>query len=120
MSSLSRWSYTETLTVWPPASFDAYGQPTFGTPYTLAGTWEHGGDTVTDDSGNEFVAASKYYFELEDGSASMPTREGYIKRGDHTGTADPVAAGAERIKKVGGWSMTMFGSSEIPDWVLFT
>lgn len=119
MSSIANWSYTSTLTIWPPSSFDAYGQPTFGTPYTLLGSWEEGGDSVTDENGTEFVAASKYYFEI-DTSSELPKREGYIKRGDHTATADPLAAGAEKIRKVGGWDMTAFGSTEKPDYVVYT
>ena len=120
MSSLAAWSYTATLTVWPAASFDAYGQPTFGAPYTLTGSWEFGGDVQTDANGNEFVAMSKYYFELADGSELIPERDGYIMRGDHTATADPITAGAEQIKKVTGWDMGMFGSTETPDWMVMT
>lgn len=120
MSTIAAWSYTQTLTVWPAASYDEYGQPTFGAPYTIIGSWEFGGDLQTDDSGNEFVARSKYYFELADGSASLPVREGYIKRGDLTATANPITAGAEQIKKVTGWDMGMFGATEIPDWLVMT
>lgn len=120
MSSIARWSYKATLTVWPASSYDDYGQPTFGTPYTLTGSWIFGGDLQTDDNGNEFVSRSKYYFELADGSSLLPVREGYIMRGDITGTADPIAAGAEQIKKVNGYDSTMFGSTEIPDWVVIT
>ena len=119
MSSISRWSYTSTITVWPPASFDAYGQPTFGTPFTILGNWEEGGDTQTDQNGSEFVPTGTYYFEAST-SSDAPEREGYIKRGDHTAIADPLTAKAEKVKKVGAWDMTPFGSTEIPDWVAYT
>lgn len=120
MSSLAAWSYKATLTVWPNASFDEYGQPTFGTPYTIVGSWSFGGDVQTDDSGSEFVSRSKYYFELPDGSSLLPKRDGYIIRGDLTATPSPITAGAEQIKKVTGWDMKMFGSTEIPDWLVVT
>jgi hypothetical protein len=120
VSTIAAWSYTQTLTVWPASSYDKYGQPTFGTPYTLTGSWAVGGDTVTDDDGSEFVAMSKYYFQLADGSASLPKRGGYIKRGALTGTANPITAGAEQIKKIAGYDMGMFGSAELPDWIVYT
>lgn len=120
MSSLAAWSYNQPLTIWPAASYDAYGQPTFGTPYLLTGSWAVGGDIQTDASGNEFVAMSKYYFELADNASTLPKREGYIKRGDHTLVASPITANAEQIKKVVGWDSTMFGATEIPDWVVYT
>lgn len=120
MSTLAAWSYESTLTVWPAASYDAYGQPTFGTPYTVAGSWSVGGDMQTDDNGEQFVAASKYYFEYDPDSATLPARGGFIKRGTHTSTADPIAAGAEKIRKVAGFDMAMFGATEVPDWIVYT
>lgn len=120
MSSLANWSYEAVVTVWPAASYDQYGQPTFGTPYTLQADWAFGGDLQTDATGNEFVAQSKYYFELADESPLMPVREGYVKRGDHTASLDPIAAGAEQIKKVSGWPALKFGQGELPDWILMT
>lgn len=120
MSTLAAWSYTQALTVWPAASFDAYGQPTFGTPYIVTGSWQIGGDTVTDVSGDEFTAMGKYYFEMATDSASLPVRGGYIKKGSHTGTSDPLAAGAEMIRKVEGYDVAMFGASEVPDWIAYT
>ncbi len=119
MSSIAHWSYTATLTVWPLSSTDDYGQPTFGSPYTLTGSWEVGGDTQTDETGSEFVATSKYYFELESDGA-LPKRGGYILKGDHTAQANPITAKAEQIKKVGGWDAGMFGADEIPDFVIYT
>jgi len=120
MSTIANWSYTQTITVWPDASYDDYGQPTFGTPYTLTGSWSVGGDTQTDADGEEFVATSKYYFELAEDSSSLPERGMYIKKGDLTGTADPLTAGAEKIKKVEGFDVGMFGSDELPDWIVYT
>lgn len=120
MSTIASWSYTQDLTVWPASSFDAYGQPTFGTPYLVTGSWEVGGDTVTDANGDEFTAAGKYYFEMATDSVTLPVRGGYIKKGDSTATADPLTAGAEMIRKVSCYDVGMFGSSEIPDWIVYT
>lgn len=120
MSTIAAWSYKSTLTVWPAASHDEYGQPTYGTPYTLTGSWSIGGETEVDDNGEEFVANSKYYLEIAEDSANLPKRGGYIMKGDQTATANPITAGAEKIKKVNGFDMTMFGASETPDWVVMT
>lgn len=120
MSSIAKWSYKSTLTIWPVGTTDIYGQPSFGTPYTLVGSWSVGGDTQTDEAGSQFVATSKYYFELALNSASLPKRGGYIKVGNHAATANPITAGAEQIKKVEGFDMVMFGANEIPDWIAYT
>ena len=120
MSSLAKWSYKATLTVWPLPSTDQYGQPTFGAPYTMKGSWEVGGDVQVDATGTEFVSMSKYYFEMPVGSALLPVREGFIKQGDYTATADPADARAERIRKVTGWGAEMFGATQIPDWLVVT
>lgn len=118
MSSIARWSYKSTLTVWP-VTVSEFGGMAYGTPYTLIGSWESGGEVQTSDAGDQFTPQSTYYFEAEDGSALIPEREWFIVRGDETASATPVDA-AERIKKVGGWDMTMFGANEIPDWVVYT
>lgn len=118
MSSLANWTYVNLITIWS-ASNDAYGQPTFGTPYTILGDWMVGGDAATDESGTEFAPQSTYYFEAVDGSVLIPKPHDYILRGDHTATSDPTTIDAERIKKVGGWVMTAFGD-ELPDWRVVT
>ncbi len=119
MSTLANWSYVATITIWPITGYDEYSQPTYGTAYTLDADWETGGDTQTDDNGTEFVPESTYYFELAFGSSSLPERDWFVKIGDHTGVSTPPAD-AEKIKKVGGWEMTKFGASELPDWVIYT
>jgi len=118
VSSLARWTYTSALTVWPSPSYDEYGQPAYADPYLLLGSWEAGGDTRTDDTGQEFVPMSTYYFEAEDESADIPKRDWFIKRGNHIAVASPPSD-AEKIKKVEGWDMSAFGV-EIPDWRIST
>lgn len=120
MSTLAEWTYTDTLTVWPFDSEDENSQPTYNAPFTILGSWEDGGGVQVTDTGEEFIALSTYYMEAVDGSSTIPTRADYIKRGDHTATADPIAAKAEKVKKVGGWSMVPFGADELPDWRIMT
>lgn len=120
MSSLANWSYTQTLTIWPGAGENRYGDISYGAPYTLQGDWAAGGETITGDDGEEFTASSIYFIELPDGDSQLPERGFYILRGDNTGEPDPIEAGAEQIKKVMGWNMTMFGPNELPDWKIAT
>lgn len=118
MSRLARWSYTQTLTVWPISAHNEFGAPSFGTPYVLNGTWALGGDIQRDANGTEFVPASRYWFEAADGSATIPKRESYIKRGNHIAQASPPND-AERIRKIDGWDVAML-HDDTPDWVLYT
>lgn len=119
MSTLADWSYTQTLTIWPSESYDEYGQPFFDAPYTVTGSWSVGGDTQMDMNGEQFVATSKYYFEYDPDSATVPKRGFYILRGTHLG-ASPLAAGAEKIKKIDYFDVKMFGSTQVPDFIAYT
>lgn len=120
MSTLANWSYSETLTIWPAGGENRYGEFSFGVPYTLTGDWGVGGETLTSDSGEEFIANSVYFIELADGDSLLPKRGDFILRGDNTSLPDPHEAGAEQIKAVKGWNMKMFGPNEIPDWKIAT
>ncbi len=119
MSSLSRWSYTNTATVWP-VTVDQYGQPAYGSPYAIDCTWADTGETQTDDNGSEFVPASTFWFEAEYTDSPLPERGDYIAKFDQTGVTDPLTAGGQEIKKVTSWDVSMFGATETPDWALFT
>lgn len=118
MSSIARWSYSNIATVWPVDGLDKYGQPAYGTPYTITCTWQDTGETQTDTTGAEFVPASTYWFESAYGDE--PSRGDYIAKFDLTAEPDPIAVQAEKIKKVTVYDMTMFGASEVPDWEIFT
>lgn len=96
------------------------GDGGFSPPVTILGSWEEGGEIATNDQGEEFTPASTYYFELARGDSSMPEQGDYIAIGDHSAVTDPLSVQAERIKKVGGWDMSAFGSSELPDWKVLT
>lgn len=63
MSSLGRWSYTNTATIFPHLGTDEFGVPTYGAPYLIACTWQDTGATQTDTNGSEFVPESTYWFE---------------------------------------------------------
>jgi hypothetical protein len=117
MSEIAAWSYTQTLTIWPNTGTNEFGAPSYGTPYTITGSWIEGGDTQTDQNGTEFVPASTYYFEAVRDSSLIPKRESFIKVGNHVAVLAPPAD-AEKIKKVGGWDMGMF--DQIPDWAIYT
>lgn len=119
LSSLGRWTYVYDLTVWPKGALDEWGQPSYGTPYLLRGSWQAGGDKRTDNTGQEFVPRSTYFFEAADGDASIPELDWYITRGDYTSSATPIEQ-AEPIRSVGGWGMQMFGDNEIADWEINT
>lgn len=119
MSSLASWSYRAAATIWPMTGRDPYGQPTYGTPYVIACSWEEGGDTKTDANGNEFVPRSTYYFEAPRNDASIPELGWFIAVGDMTSNATPTND-SQPIRRVGGWGAEMFGASEIPDWEINT
>lgn len=65
MSSLGRWSYTNTATIFPHLGTDEFGVPTYGAPYLIACTWQDTGATQTDTNGSEFVPESTYWFEAD-------------------------------------------------------
>ena len=117
MSSLAAWSYTNIATVWP-STVDQYGQPTYGTPYTIACTWADTGETQTDENGSEFVPASTFWFEAEY-TDTVPERGDYIAKFDQTAEADPLQVGGQQVKKVTSYDMSPFGN-ETPDWEVFT
>lgn len=120
MSSLAAWSYTAEFTIWKFVSEDEFNQPTYAKPYTITGDWEVGGGTETDESGEEFVAISKYYFEADECDECIPSRGDFIKRGNFVDDDNPTTVNAEKIKKVNSWNMAMFGADELPDWVIMT
>jgi len=118
MSSLANWSYTNIATIWPK-TLDQFSQPTYGTPYTIACTWEDTGQTQTDEDGREFVPSATYWFEAEYGSSPIPGRGDYIAKFDRTGIANPLDAGGQMIRQVTSWDMSPFGN-ETPDWAVYT
>lgn len=119
MSTLANWTYVNTVTIWPALN-DEWGQPIFGTAYTVQADYMVGGDAATNENGTQFVPQSTYYFEAAIGSSLVPKIHDYILFGDHTAETDPTRINAERIKSVDGWPMGAFGDDELPDWRVIT
>lgn len=119
MSNAGKWSYTETLTVWPKSSAGRYGESGFGAPYTLVGSWQNGTDLARDPQGNEFVPNSVFHFELDRDADPQPKVEDFVVLGDETASALPTDS-AEEIRQVIAWGAEMFGAGQLPDWKLMT
>lgn len=106
--SLSSWSYTADLTFWP-VTLDDHAQPTYGAAQQVKGTWATGGDTQTDDAGEQFVPMSTYWT-----TGIAPARGWLVAVGLYS---DPPA-GAEMVRKIGSFDDGMFG--EASDVVVYT
>lgn len=108
MSSLSRWTYTNTATVYPFESEDLYnGGTLYGTPYEIACTWESGGRLERDADGDEFVAMMIIYTE-----DARPKWRDQIQLAGHTDRND--------IRAVTEWDMSPFDEPDSPDFKLVT
>lgn len=112
MSSISRWSYTNTATVWKRGKKNHLeGGSPWGVPYTIKCTWTAGTEVMKTESGAEFVSTCQYFHE-----DARPGHGDRIKRGIHD-AADPMTlGGTEEIKSHTEWDMTPFGSNELPDY----
>lgn len=108
MSSLSRWTYTNTATVYPFEGEDLYnGGTLFGTPYEIACTWETGGKMLRDASGDEFVSRMVIYTE-----DPRPKARDQIVLNGQTDRAD--------LRDVTEWDLSFFGEPGSPDFKLVT
>lgn len=114
MSSLARWTYTNTATVYPFEGEDLYnGGVLFGAPYEIACTWETGGKLIrtlggqSGASGDEFVAAMLIYTE-----DARPKYRDEIVLAGHTQRMI--------IRDVAEWDMSPFGESGSPDYRIAT
>lgn len=109
MSSLSRWTYTNTATVRPFLDEDLEtGVINYGPEFTIACTWTAAAEEARDASGAEFV--SKYVIYTED---ARPKHRDIIVLNDGTGYE-------QEIRDRTSWDMSPFGASEIPDVKLVT
>lgn len=108
MSSLARWTYTNTATVYPFEGEDLFnGGVLFGDPYTIACTWETGGKLIRSAEGYEFVADMLIYTE----DARPKYRD------------EIVLAGHDRrmqIRAVTEWDLSFFGEPDSPDYRIAT
>lgn len=108
MSSLARWTYTNTATVYPFEGEDLFnGGVLFGTPYTIACTWKTGGALRRTGEGEEFVADMLIYTE----DARPKYRD------------EIVLAGRDRrmvVRRVAEFDMSPFGETDSPDYEVST
>lgn len=107
MSSISRWSYTNTAIVYPFVSKDDFtGEVVYGEPYEIACTWTAGAAEVRkDDNGTEFVSESLIWTENP-----APKHLDQIEM--------PGSYGRETIRAIKHWDMSPFGDT--PDFELAT
>lgn len=96
MTTASRWDFTDTVTMWP-VTRDAYDQPTYGAPVTVACSWMDGGRLTRDDTGQEFVPGSTVWIDVGP-AVNVGDR---LKIGTFTGTPP---SDAEVIRKIKGWN----------------
>lgn len=108
MSSVARWSYTGTATVYPKESLDDFtGEKVLGAPYPVACTWVGAGGEVQRDSlGTEFVTKTKIWCE---DPRPMPGDEIEIP-----------GIGRDVIRGRRVFDMSPFGEPDSPDFELST
>lgn len=110
MSKISRWSYTNTATVWPRGEPDPYGGFEFGAPYTIKCTWiAKSENRQADGGGGQFISTTDFFHE--DGRVRYGDM---IAKGDHAALAEPTAE-AREIKAHVDWDMTPF-KDPMPDY----
>lgn len=108
MSSLARWTYTNTATVYPFQGEDLFnGGVLFGDPYTIACTWETGGKLMRSADGAEFVTNMLVYTE-----DARPKYRDEIVLAGHSQRM--------QIRAVTDWDMSPFGETNSPDYRLAT
>lgn len=122
MSSIARWSYQNTATVWPYEGEDEWaGGVTYGAPYTIACAWAGKAEQRRDSEGAEFTTQNMFWTEASSSGASyvpvrVPAYRDRIAKGAHVGTWD--AANAEEIRQVTDWEMSAF--ADVPDYEVVT
>ncbi|MNQ15154.1 hypothetical protein D3C85_281190 [compost metagenome] len=122
MSSIARWVYQNTATIWPYMGADDWnGGNLYGEPYVIAVAWGGKVEQRRDARGAEFTTMNRFWTEASSsGAAFVPVRvPGYLDRiakGTHTG--DWVDANAEEIRVVIDWEMSAF--ADVPDYEVVT
>lgn len=101
MTTASRWDMTDTVTLWSVTK-DAYDQPSYGSPVTVACSWKSGGKLTRDDTGQEFVPGATVWIDDDSVSPQVGWR---LKIGTVTGSPP---SDAEVIRKVMEWNNATF------------
>lgn len=117
MTSFTRWALTSRLTFWSVA-VDEWGQRTYTHALELAGTYQDGGRLQRDDSGEEFVPAGTFLYELAPAAPVAPAVGWLVAVGTYP-PADPPPPVARPIRRVAGADVTMHGET-VPDWLAYT
>lgn len=109
MSSVARWSYQNTATVYPfIGQDDAGGGAQYDTPYTIACTWTAGGGEMRSDAeGREFVCKSTLWTEDQ--------RPKFRDQIEMSGSF-----GRETIRAIKHYDMSALGEPDSPDFELAT
>lgn len=110
MSSVARWSYQNTATVWPFVSHDDFtGLTIYGPAYQIACTWTAGGGEQRYQNGDqmEFVAKSLIWTEDQ--------RPGFQDQIQMEGSF-----GRETIRAIKHYDMSALGEPDSPDFELAT
>lgn len=112
MSSISRWSYTNTATVTPLIGRDQFnGGVVYGPPYVIACTWTGQSETIRLQREGmpilEYQAKNVVY-----------TEDKRPKKGDKIALNATTAATsqAQEIQDVTEWDMSPFGEPDSPDF----
>jgi len=120
MSSIARWANTNLLTIWRAGVPDKFGAAVFSEPEYCWCSYRIGGkDSYTDQYGVEFMPSTTYWTELlEKDKATFivaPTFGDKMALGFYAGS--PIDTAAD-IKSITVDDASMFGSAEMPDYVL--
>lgn len=118
MTKPTRRTSRSIATIWPLVSKGAYGQTSYGAPYTVKCTYEKGSSKqYRDAQGQLYIPASIYWYELP--TQGIPSLTDYIAVGDHTLLLDPNSVqGAEIIKNAIQQDSSIL--NDIPDLQVMT
>lgn len=107
MSSLGRWTYTNTATVRPVVARDKYGAKTYGPEYEIACTWDAQSKPARTNAGVEFTTTYVIYTE--------DARPRYLD--------EIKLRGSDKWQEILGhaqWDMSPFGEADSPDYKITT
>jgi len=114
LSSVSRWVYTNTATVWKRGKKDHLnGGSAWGEPYQIACTWTAKTEVMRDNGGAEFVSSCQYFHEDK-----RPNHGDRIRQGAHFDSNPIALGGTDEIKSHTNWDMSFFGKKDkdMPDF----
>jgi hypothetical protein len=121
VSSIARWANTQLATIWRQGEKDEFGQFTWSLPeYVLVSYRLGGSEQYVDSTGVKFMPKSTYWTEMlmQDGTfADKPSLGDKMQLGEQLG--NPTSE-ADDLRSVQIDDATMFGASEMPDYMVMT